>query len=104
MALYDENGKITIDENAAQGDIKKLSASVQALNDAINIVLQVESIAAGFEGKTATFINDASFSLEKKLRSLIADTENTINLINNTVKKYQQLDASLKNQINNSHM
>lgn len=102
MALYDENGKITIDENAAQYDIQNLNRSIGSLNEALSIVAAVEARASQFKGETADALQSAASSIARKLRAMIEDTEESARYIRATVNKYQRIDAALKDQINST--
>lgn len=104
MAFKDENGKITIDETAAQQDIYNLCKSIESLNEALNIIKAVENRTSEFKGKTAESLNGATLSITKKIKTMINNTEETINLISSTVYKYQKIDEDIKNQIKNTNL
>ncbi len=104
MAFRDENGKITIDEAAAYDDVKKLRSSIEALTEALSIISAIQARASDFKGQTAEILNGATASIMIKLKKLIENTDDAINAINTTVSKYQSIDKSIKDQINNTHM
>ena len=70
MAFRDENGKITIDEQAAQQDIKNLNRSKESLTTAIDHLKEIIALASEFSGNTTIF-SPGSF-LSKYFRANIS--------------------------------
>lgn len=99
MAFIDENGKITIDENAAERDIKNLRISKEHLSTALSVIKQIEVESAEFEGATGTALGNTAQQLQVEIKKLLAQTEETIYQIRYVIDKYQAIDASLKETI-----
>lgn len=102
MAYHDENGIITIDEVAAQGDVKKIKDICNALRDSQKTMRRIHEQSYEFKGKTATALAEISGQFVAKYESLIQELEDTSNYILATVKKYQRIDEQLKNTIDGS--
>lgn len=99
MAYKDANGRITIDEVAAQKDVKNLNFSMECLMAVNEMLLEINRASFGFSGHTAVEIQTYSDELMKLISTLSEDVTETISLIENTVKKYQEIDRSLKETI-----
>ena len=101
MAFKDSNGRITIDEVAAQKDINNIKAAIldlQAARDSLNeIMYQAQS----FSGRTAVGIEESSLQLIKEYDKMIQQLNETATTIANTVEKYRKIDEDLKNYISN---
>lgn len=100
MAFRDENGKITIDEVAAQSDIKSLAVIKEHLQAALNYISQIERESADLSGNTATVISETAQQLQAQIKSMMSEIESTSENIDGTVRKYQLIDHNLKNAIN----
>lgn len=99
MAFKDENGRITIDEIAAERDVLQLYKSKQALEDALNLVKQIKIEVSEFSGITGETILDSSNHIQAQIDELISETETTIESIKQVVSKYQAIDADIKSKI-----
>ena len=101
MAFKDSNGRITIDELAAQKDINNIKAAIldlQAARDSLNeIMYQAQSLS----GRTAVGIEESSLQLIKEYDKMIQQLNETATTIANTVEKYRKIDEDLKNYISN---
>ena len=99
MAYRDQNGRITIDEIAAQQDIKRIQTAIGSLENAraaINSLIQQNSTA---QGETASAINEKSHELQKQLNDMITSLNDTIVYIRNVVAFYRELDQKIKTMI-----
>ena len=56
MAYFDENGRITIDEDAAAKDIKRLRESAQVLKDSRAAIRSLKAQASELEGQISEAI------------------------------------------------
>ena len=101
MAFKDANGKITIDEVAAQKDINDIRAAIQDLQAARDSLNEIMYQSQSFSGRTATGIEESSLQLIKEYDKMIQQLNNTVTTITNTVEKYRKIDEDLKNYINN---
>ena len=99
MAYRDANGKITIDEVAAKKDIDNLTFSMECLIAVSEMMKEINMASFEFNGHTAVEIQTYSDELMKLISTLSNDVSETISLIENTVKKYQEIDRSLKETI-----
>lgn len=104
MAFKDENGKITIDEIAAQQDIRNLNKSKESLLTAIEHLKEIVALAAEFSGNTGTAIGETALQLQKQIQATIDSVDTTSNNIDSTIKKYQAIDAALKDAINGAKL
>lgn len=100
MAFRDSNGKITIDEVAAQKDINYINAAIQDLQAARDSLNEIMHQAQSFSGRTAVSMTECSARLIKEYDSLISQLKNSTDLIQNTVEKYKKIDEEVKNLIN----
>ena len=99
MAFKDSNGRITIDEIAAQRDIQNLSAAIENYNSAIQRLNQISSLTAEFKGETANTISESTLLIRQDIEKLQSVITESIGFINTTVNKYQQIDANIKSMI-----
>lgn len=104
MAFRDENGKITIDEVAAQQDIKNLNKSKENLDTAMTHLKEIVALAAEFSGNTGTVITETALQLQKQVQGTIESIDTTSQNIDATIKKYQAIDQALKETINSTQM
>lgn len=100
MAFRDSNGKITIDEVAAQKDINHINAAIQDLQAARDSLNEIMHQAQSFSGRTAVGMTECSARLIKEYDSLIRQLKGSADLIQNTVEKYKKIDEEVKNIIN----
>ena len=84
MAFRDSNGKITIDEVAAQKDINYINAAIQDLQAARDSLNEIMHQAQSFSGRTAVSMTECSARLIKEYDSLISQLKNSTDLIQNT--------------------
>lgn len=101
MAFRDADGKITIDENVAEKDIKQLRLSIEHMETAIRELQEIVVQADEFSGNTGTQIKTAGIGLINEIKKSIQESELSIEQIKMTVNKYQRIDAEVKNIINN---
>lgn len=99
MAFRDSDGKITIDEVAAEKDIKQLRLSKENMEMALKELQEILLQAEEFSGNTGNQIKDASVIMINDVKKSIEEIETTIGHIQMTVNKYQQIDKDMKKQI-----
>lgn len=102
MALYDQNGKITIDENAAQYDMRKIRDAIQYLESSRKTMTSLIQQASHMQGETGDAISEKAIELRKQIDSMIDRLNESIKFINKTVSHYQWLDKQVKDIINAS--
>lgn len=102
MAYRDMNGNITINENAANADIKRLCAAKQYLVDSENAINSLIKQAADGQGETATAVVEKANELKMQIEKLISALENTDDYISRTVAKYKRIDKEVTESIINS--
>ena len=100
MAFKDSNGKITIDEVAAAKDVANIRAAYEHLATAEKLLSQMINIASGFSGNTGKSIAQASVTLQKQVRLMMEYSDNTVKSIQYVIRKYEEIDRSLKELIN----
>lgn len=99
MAFRDENGKITIDEIAAQQDVRNLNRSKENLVSSVNYCKEILAIASEFSGSTGTVITESAIMLQKQIENAIQNIDVAVQNIDSTVKKYQAIDSELRDMI-----
>lgn len=103
MAYRDMNGNITINENAANADIKRLCAAKQYLVDSENAINSLIKQAADGQGETATAVVEKANELKMQIERLISALENTEDYISRTVAKYKRIDKEVT-EIGRAHV
>lgn len=101
MAFKDSNGRITIDEAAAQKDIANIRAAIQDLQAARDSLNEIMYQSQSFAGNTALGIEGSSRQLINEYDRLIGQLQSTVATISSTVEKYRKIDDELKNYIYN---
>ena len=79
MAYRDMNGKVMIDEAAAQADIRQERQAEQILRRAANALQAVQNESNSFQGETAAAIGERAEQLRRQILNLISDLEDTQN-------------------------
>ncbi len=102
MAYYDENGRIMIDEAAANRDISKLQAAQEILNRVIAAFQQLNSQAAEGQGETARALSDKSQEMIARISRTVQQMDDAKSTIRTTVAKYREIDRALREMINAS--
>ncbi len=102
MAFKDENGKITIDEIAAQKDIQKLTAAKECLLNAEKYLREISAISMEFSGNSQKMIFESSQLFQSKIALLNRNIDECNSTIKSTINKYQLIDSKLKDVINSS--
>jgi RecA/RadA recombinase len=102
MAYVDQNGLVLIDEIEAGEDVKKLTAALNSMDEALEIINQIANINAAFSGDTANAIEVSSTELIKQVNLQKTAIEEEIRFINEVVTKYQTIDTKMKDQINST--
>ena len=99
MPYYDDNGKITIDEAAANADIRRLQTAITQLEKSKKAVISLQRQAAEGEGQTTAAVSEKCGELIGKINDMLNRLEETSAFIKKTVAHYQQVDADLKARI-----
>lgn len=103
MAYYDENGRITIDENAAASDIRKINEAVSRLNASVRAMDSIISHASTQQGMTAQAAVNKASEMKKELQTMIGRLNETAGFINRTVAHYRQVDKEVREMIRSSN-
>lgn len=96
MAYRDMNGKVMIDEAAAQADIRQERQAEQILRRAANALQAVQNESNSFQGETAAAIGERAEQLRRQILNLISDLEDTQNYTQRVVRHYWLLDQKWK--------
>lgn len=99
MAFHDQNGRITIDENAANIDIRRMKEAREKLQASLSAIENLRRDTGSMEGEAATAILEKSEEMRKKLQAMIDKIDAYTDFITRVVKRYQQIDADLKKAI-----
>lgn len=96
MALKDSSGRITIDEVAAQQDIRKLEQAMDVLSESQKALESLLNQAGSEQGQTARAIEEKAAELKRQVVSLKDNLNVTSQFIRQTVAHYQEVDRQLK--------
>lgn len=96
MAYYDFDGRITIDEVAAQKDITNMQAARSILAEAKVSVDRMAQQASESQGETAIAMLDKANELSKKISNLMQNLDESIAYIRRVIAHYQLLDQQVK--------
>lgn len=96
MAYRDENGRITIDEQAAQKDIRRLREAANILKDSRASIRSLRQQSGDMQGLAVSAIQDKSLEMDRKLTQMIEKLEDTADCIQKVVRHYQKIDEDLK--------
>ena len=96
MAYRDMNGKVMIDEAAAQADIRQERQAEQIPRRAANALQAVQNESNSFQGETAAAIGERAEQLRRQILNLISDLEDTQNYTQRVVRRYWLLDQKWK--------
>ena len=96
MAYRDMNGKVMIEEAAAQADIRQERQAEQILRRAANALQAVQNESNSFQGETAAAIGERAEQLRRQILNLISDLEDTQNYTQRVVRRYWLLDQKWK--------
>ena len=96
MAYRDMNGKVMIDEAAAQADIRQERQAEQILRRAANALKAVQNESNSFQGETAAAIGERAEQLRRQILNLISNLEDTQNYTQRVVRRYWLLDQKWK--------
>lgn len=99
MAYYDKNGRITIDEAAANQDIRRLREAAQILKESQASIRSLQRQGSEMQGLTAQAIQEKSMEMEKQLGRMITKLESTADYIQKVVANYRRQDEELKRLI-----
>ena len=96
MAYRDMNGKVMIDEAAAQADIRQERQAEQILRRAANALQAVQNESNSFQGETAAAIGERAEQLRRQILNLISNLEDTQYYTQRVVRRYWLLDQKWK--------
>lgn len=96
MAYRDSDGKITIDEAAAQTDINRAARAAEILRQASNTLKTVVSETSSFQGETANAIVEKAQELQTRVQMMISNLEETQSYTRKVVAHYQEVDRKAK--------
>ena len=96
MAYRDMNGKVMIDEAAAQADIRQERQAEQILRRAAKALQAVQNESNSFQGETAAAIGEWAEQLRRQILNLISDLEDTQNYTQHVVRRYWLQDQKWK--------
>ena len=100
MAYYGDDGRLTIDEVAANSDINKIRSARAILEDAKASLNTLLSTATMYQGNTALSIQEKAQELLQKIDRLNSNLVDTESYIQSVVNKYQMIDLELKALMN----
>lgn len=99
MAYRDGSGAITIDEVAAANDIRKIQEAESYLYQSRTAIIQLMDLADRMTGETSNAIRDKAYELQTMVDRLNQQLAESRQLIQATVRRYQQIDAQLASHI-----
>lgn len=102
MAYKDSSGRITIDEQAAAQDIRRLQEAMQILKDSRKAIVNIINQASGEQGLAAQAICEKAREMCNAIDALVNRLSETSSFISRTVAHYQEVDRQVKEAIQNS--
>ena len=99
MAFHDENGRVTIDEEAANADIKKMTDAQEAIQMSVREMKSLIEAAQNCSGATADAIVEKGQMLLGRLTKMNSNLDETAEYIRRVVEIYRRKDEELKNLI-----
>ena len=96
MAFKDENGRITIDEDAANDDIRKIRAAQEKLDESRRTLKALISNAQTCVGETAEGISQKGNEIVFEINRLYENLSDTTRYIQRVVAVYKAKDQKLK--------
>ena len=102
MAYVDQNGLILIDDIEVAEDITKLKNAMNSMDEALDLLKQMNSINGAFSGDTAEAIASTVDSMIGKINQQKEDIEAEIRYINSVVEMYKTIDANMRDHINST--
>lgn len=96
MAYKDWNGNITIDEAAAEADIRKAAQAVAILKESERALKMLLAETNGSQGRSINAIDAKGTELLANVRKLISNLENMQSYTRQVVAKYRKLDREIK--------
>lgn len=99
MAYRDGSGAITIDEVAAASDIRRIQEAESYLVQSKSAITQLMDLADRMTGQANDAIRDKAYELQAQVNNLNNQLMQSRELINATVRRYQQIDAQLASHI-----
>ena len=102
MAYYDEHGKITIDEVAAQADIRRIETAISSLNNSRKAIDNLIRQAMEEQGQTSVAVIDKATEMRTYIDDMLARLKETAAFISSVVHYYQLVDKNIKDTINAS--
>ena len=100
MAYHDENGKITIDEEAAREDIKRLRNAANMLDDSMKAIQKMRiSITKSTYEVYKHSLEDKNTQMYNRLKDARDELNATADYIDKVVKEYQHKDKLIRDAI-----
>ena len=100
MAYHDENGKITIDEEAAREDIKRLRNAANMLDDSMKAIQKMRiSITKSTYEVYKHSLEDKNTQMYNRLKDARDELNATADYIDKVVKEYQRKDKLIRDAI-----
>jgi len=99
MAYKDSSGRITIDEQAAAQDIRRLQEAMQILSDSRKAIVNIINQASGEQGLAARAICEKAREMCGLIDALNNRLSETASFISRTVAHYQEVDRQVKEAI-----
>ena len=96
MAFKDENGRITIDEDAANNDIVKIRAAQERLEESRKNLKALISNAQTCVGETAEAICNKGTEILFEINRLYENLSDTTQYIQRVISVYREKDRKLK--------
>lgn len=99
MAYKDSSGRITIDENAAARDRKKIRIAITKLEATRRELDNLINQAGNEKGQTSTAVVEKAQELRKKVNGMITNLNETDNFIGRVVQHYFEVDKKVKEAV-----
>ena len=94
-----ENGRIAIDEEAANLDISNIRAASEIFDDTKQIIKAIIGQTESYSGETITAIHEKATELLNLVENLDLNLEETSEFIKHVVEEFKRTDIALSNQM-----
>lgn len=96
MAYRNMDGAITIDEDVALSDVRKMAEAEEILRNAAGKLKELISEMQEYQGETVNAILEKSLEMLARIEKLISNLEDTQSFTKRVVAHYQLVDQKCK--------
>lgn len=102
MAYHDQNGNITIDDEAAKRDVQRMKEAISYLTESRDRMRKLMEMSSSGQGEALSAITEKAGEMINKINDMIARLDESIGFINKTVQHYFMVDQEIKKAVQSS--